>query len=86
MRVLGALAWARNGFDKCKRYLKLTNVSVIAGLGYSSTDANLLSVPPYTLAAVMTVIVGYVADRTQQRGICNLVVSFSYFSSSAALH
>ncbi|KNG49198.1 pantothenate transporter liz1 [Stemphylium lycopersici] len=49
--------------------------SIIAGLGYTSTTANLLSVPPYAIAAVITVVVGYVADRTQQRGYCNMFTS-----------
>jgi hypothetical protein len=42
--------------------------TIIAGLGYTSTKANLLSVPPYAVAAVVTVLVGWIADRTQQRG------------------
>jgi len=49
--------------------------TIIAGLGYKSTTANLLSVPPYAVAAVVTVLVGYIADRTQQRGYCNMGVS-----------
>lgn len=46
-----------------------------AKLGYQSTKAQLLSVPPYALAAVMTIFIGYIADRTQQRGLCNIGVS-----------
>ncbi|EOA80718.1 uncharacterized protein SETTUDRAFT_174436 [Exserohilum turcica Et28A] len=49
--------------------------SIIGGLGYKSTTANLLSVPPYAVAAVVTVAVGYIADRTQQRGYCNIFIS-----------
>jgi hypothetical protein len=49
--------------------------TIIQGLGYKSTIANLLSVPPYAAAAVVTVIVGWIADRTQQRGLCNICVS-----------
>ncbi|CAA9964615.1 Pantothenate transporter liz1 [Pyrenophora teres f. maculata] len=49
--------------------------SIISGMGYKSTTANLLSVPPYAVAAVVTVAVGYIADHTQQRGYCNMVVS-----------
>lgn len=49
--------------------------TIIAGLGYTSTMANLLSVPPYAIAAVVTVVVGYIADRTQQRGYCNMFTS-----------
>ncbi|KGO37065.1 Major facilitator superfamily domain, general substrate transporter [Penicillium expansum] len=36
----------------------------------------LLSVPPYAAAAVLTVTVGFIADRTRQRGLCNIAVSF----------
>lgn len=49
--------------------------TIIKQLGYTSTTANLLSVPPYALAAVVTVLVGWLADRTQQRGLCNIGMS-----------
>ncbi|KAL8731511.1 MAG: hypothetical protein Q9166_003357 [cf. Caloplaca sp. 2 TL-2023] len=45
------------------------------GLGYKDTTAQLLSVPPYAVAAVLTVTIGAVADRTRQRGLCNMGVS-----------
>ncbi|KAE8355470.1 major facilitator superfamily domain-containing protein [Aspergillus coremiiformis] len=44
-------------------------------LGYTSTRAQLLSVPPYAAAAILTVSIGYIADRTSQRGLCNIFVS-----------
>lgn len=31
--------------------------------------------PPYAAAAVLTVAVGFIADRTRQRGIANILVS-----------
>jgi MFS family permease len=49
--------------------------TIIKGLGYTSTTAQLLSVPPYAVAAVLTIAVGVIADRTRQRGLCNIVVS-----------
>ena len=49
--------------------------SIIKELGYTSTKANLLSVPPYTAAAVLTILVGWYADRTKSRGFCNIFVS-----------
>lgn len=49
--------------------------TIIRQLGYKSTTANLLSVPPYAAAAVLTVLVGWIADRTRQRGLCNIFVS-----------
>ncbi|CAI7651209.1 unnamed protein product [Penicillium glandicola] len=45
-------------------------------VSYSSIRAQLLSVPPYAAAAVLTVTVGFIADRTRQRGLCNIAVSF----------
>ncbi|THC93544.1 hypothetical protein EYZ11_006971 [Aspergillus tanneri] len=42
---------------------------------YKSIKAQLLSVPPYAAAAVVTVTVGFIADRTRQRGIANILVS-----------
>lgn len=35
----------------------------------------LLSVPPYACAAILTVLIGYIGDRTRQRGLCNICVS-----------
>jgi hypothetical protein len=49
--------------------------SILQQMGYTATRANLLSVPPYAVAAVVTVVVGWIADRTQQRGYCNIVIS-----------
>ncbi|KAK3053257.1 hypothetical protein LTR09_005883 [Extremus antarcticus] len=43
--------------------------TIIEDLGYTNTTtANLLSVPPYAAAAVLTVFIGWFADRTKQRG------------------
>ncbi|KAF2684684.1 MFS general substrate transporter [Lentithecium fluviatile CBS 122367] len=49
--------------------------TIIAQLGYASTTANLMSVPPYAVAAVATVFIGWLADRTHQRGLCNIFIS-----------
>lgn len=49
--------------------------TIIKQLGYQSTTANLLSVPPYAAAAILTVFIGWLADRTRQRGWCNFCVS-----------
>jgi len=50
--------------------------TIINELGYTSTKANLLSVPPYAAAAILTIAIGYIADRTRQRGLCNIFVTF----------
>ncbi|KAI9796266.1 MAG: hypothetical protein M1825_000857 [Sarcosagium campestre] len=49
--------------------------TIIKDLGYSSTRAQLLSVPPYAAACILTVAIGFIADRTHQRGLCNMGVS-----------
>ncbi|KAI9755033.1 MAG: TIM23 complex component [Chaenotheca gracillima] len=49
--------------------------SIISQLGYTATTAQLLTVPPYAAAAVLTISVGFIADRTHQRGLCNIGVS-----------
>ncbi|KAF7553561.1 hypothetical protein G7Z17_g3528 [Cylindrodendrum hubeiense] len=38
------------------------------GMGYSSTQAQLLSAPPYILAAIMTFVSGWLGDRYKIRG------------------
>jgi MFS family permease len=60
--------------------------TIIKGLGkYSSTHANLLSVPPYAVAAICTIAVGYYADRTRNRGLCNIVMSLVGMTGFAML-
>lgn len=60
--------------------------TIIKALGYKSViTAQLLSVPPYALAAIVTVTIGFIADRTQQRGLCNMGVSLSAILGYAML-
>ncbi|EJD47910.1 MFS general substrate transporter [Auricularia subglabra TFB-10046 SS5] len=47
--------------------------SIINSLGYTATPANLLSVPVYAWACIVTCAVGFAADRTGRRGIYNLI-------------
>lgn len=63
------------GCDGALYAFSLFTPTVIGGLGYSGTTANLLSVPPYAVAAVVTVFIGWLADKTQQRGLCNIAMS-----------
>ncbi|TVY45874.1 putative transporter [Lachnellula occidentalis] len=49
--------------------------SIVAGMGYKGNQAQLMTVPPYACAAVLTVAVGFYADRTRQRGLSNIFVS-----------
>jgi len=60
--------------------------TIIEDLGYTNTTtANLLSVPPYAAAAVLTVFIGWFADRTKQRGLCNVGVSLLGLTGFAML-
>jgi MFS family permease len=43
--------------------------------GYPTVTAQLLTVPPYAVAACFTIFIGWLADRTHQRGLCNMGVS-----------
>jgi hypothetical protein len=51
--------------------------SIIANLGWNTTvvRAQLMSVPPYIGGALLTIAIGFIADKTRARGICNIVVS-----------
>lgn len=46
--------------------------TILNGMGYVGTKAQLLSVPPYAVAALLTITVGLIADRTRWRGVCNI--------------
>lgn len=62
--------------------------TILNGMGYTGTHAQLLSVPPYACAAAMTIFVGWVADRTRMRGYCNMatvtmgIIGFSMLIAS----
>lgn len=47
--------------------------SIIQNFSFTSADQiiknQLLSVPPYAVAAILTVVVGFVSDRTRRRGV-----------------
>lgn len=59
--------------------------AILTKPGYTSFKAQLLSVPPYAAAAVVTVAVGFIADRTRQRGITNILVSLIGIAGFALL-
>ncbi|KAL4916059.1 major facilitator superfamily domain-containing protein [Aspergillus aurantiobrunneus] len=73
------------GADGCLYAFSLFVPTIINELGYESIHAQLLSVPPYAAAAIITVAVGFIADRTRQRGICNILVSFLGITGFAML-
>lgn len=51
--------------------------TIIMDLGWNTgvVKSQLYSVPPYVLAALFTVVVGYLADRMNRRGIFNILSS-----------
>jgi MFS family permease len=63
------------GCDAALYAFSLFLPSIISQMGYANTKAQLLSVPPYAVACVLTIFVGFVADRTHQRGLCNIFIS-----------
>lgn len=46
--------------------------SIVESMGYDNTTTQLLTVPPYACGFVVTMVVAYVADRFQQRGLSAL--------------
>lgn len=48
--------------------------TILAGMGYSGTRAQLLSVPPYACAATLTIIIGWIGDKTKKRGLLNMII------------
>lgn len=48
--------------------------TILTGMGHAGTRLQLLSVPPYAVAALLTITIGYIGDRTRQRAICNMFV------------
>lgn len=59
--------------------------SIVLEMGYTTTKAQLLSVPPYAAAAILTVVIGFVADRTHRRGLCNIGISLIGITGFAML-
>lgn len=57
--------------------------SIVQGLGYSGTKTQLLTVPPFAIALVVTMISAFVADRYRSRGltaICNTCLAVAGFA------
>lgn len=43
--------------------------TILKEFGWTSTEAQLKSVPPYLVACVVTIFLGWMSDRTNKRGI-----------------
>ncbi|CED83264.1 Permease of the major facilitator superfamily [Phaffia rhodozyma] len=61
------------GVDGPLYAFSLFTPSIIKELGYTAVKANLISVPVYVFACILTVAVGFSADRTKKRGVYNLI-------------
>lgn len=46
--------------------------TIISQLGFQATAANLLSVPVYAWACIMTVAIGFLGDRVKTRAWLNM--------------
>ncbi|KAL5337489.1 major facilitator superfamily domain-containing protein [Aspergillus crustosus] len=56
--------------------LSLFTPSITAGLGYENLQAQLMTVPPYAVAYVMTIAVAWSADHFNARGLHSAIFSF----------
>ncbi len=63
--------------------------TIIVGLGYTAHEAQLMTVPPYAIAACMTLAVAFVSDRLKVRGImmlCTMPIAIIGYAVIANLH
>lgn len=63
--------------------------TIIVKLGYTANDAQLMTVPPYAVAACMTLAVAFVSDRFKVRGImmlCTMPVAIVGYAVIANIH
>ncbi|KAF8434512.1 major facilitator superfamily domain-containing protein [Boletus edulis BED1] len=66
--------------------------TIVAGLGFAGNHAQLMSVPPYAVTFVLSIISAFVSDHFQCRGyvviLCSLlqVIGFSIFYASRSNH
>jgi MFS family permease len=62
-------AWCFFCTNVCVQGMAAFVPTLLRELGWTSTQAQLLSVPPYAVAAVATILLGYISDRKKKRGI-----------------
>ncbi|KAJ3930020.1 MAG: major facilitator superfamily domain-containing protein [Lentinula lateritia] len=66
--------------------------SIIQSLGYTAANAQLMSVPPFAVACVVSVIASFISDRYRCRGIVSIVsvifcaIGFAMFLGSKSTH
>ncbi|KAE8369943.1 major facilitator superfamily domain-containing protein [Aspergillus caelatus] len=54
--------------NTCAQSFSLFSPSIISAMGYTNELAQLLSVGPYAAACAISIVVGYISDRYQNRG------------------
>lgn len=59
--------------------------AILNDLGWESTKAQLLTVPPYVAACLIAIAIAYVSDKTKQRGIYLAVFSLAAITGFALL-
>ena len=59
--------------------------AILADLGWTSTKAQLLTVPPYVAACLIAIAIAYVSDKTRRRGIYLAVFSLAAITGFALL-
>jgi MFS family permease len=70
MAIYGGCAGSLYAFS-----LFLPTIIQELGIVHTPTQVNLMSVPSYMAAVVLTIAIGWYADKTQYRGFCNLAMS-----------
>jgi hypothetical protein len=66
--------------------------SIIKGLGYTANEAQLFTVPPYAVAAVITVFVAVMSDRLKMRGVLMLftlpvaIIGYAVIANTSSNH
>ncbi|KAI6132155.1 major facilitator superfamily domain-containing protein [Pisolithus croceorrhizus] len=64
--------------------LALFEITIVAGLGYTGNQAQLMSVPPFVLAFIASMISAYFSDRDIFSFWC--IIGFSMFYASTSQH
>lgn len=89
--VSTASACAYRTVPRCRVLLNMSGrfqPAIVQGLGYSSTRAQLFTVPPYAVACVLTFVVAYLSDRLWSRGpviLCCLPIAIAGYAMARLL-
>lgn len=69
---IGALCYM--GVDGPLYAFSVFTPTIVQALGYKATAANLISVPIYVFACIVTIAVGFIADRKGNRALINMIM------------